>query len=103
MANNHGSERIKSAGNGNGSKFSLAAFSVKCYNCSQVGHRANQCPNKKKGEGNGGTGKSGEGRKKFEGKCRLCSKPGHKAVDCWNDEKNSLKRPRGWKRMEKQE
>ena len=38
-------------------------FNGKCYNCSQHGHRVNECKQKPK----------------FEGKCHKCKKQGHKA------------------------
>ena len=97
-----GAKESKSARKGNGSKFSLAVFGGKCYNCGQVGHYANQFPNKKKGEGNGGNGGNGEGRKRFEGKCRLCGKSGHKAANFWNDEKMHRSGQEDGKGMEKQ-
>ena len=41
-------------------------FNGKCYNCSQHGHKGNECKEKPK----------------FEGKCHKCKKQGHKACEC---------------------
>lgn len=43
------------------------AFVGECRNCSQHGHKANQCP---------------EAKKQFQGKCNNCQRRGHKSKDC---------------------
>ena len=58
---------------------------TKCYNCKQLGHKANKCPKQK----TGGTGK-------FMGNCNLCRRQGHKKSDYWELEVNPSKRLSGW-------
>ena len=56
---------------------------ITCFICEQEGHKAYQCPHKKK--------------KIFPGRCNHCHQLGHKAKDCWEKEENKAKRPPNWK------
>ena len=60
-------------------EFSLITYFI----YKQEGHKAHQCPNKKK--------------KRFPGRCNHCHQLGHKANDCWEKEENKAKRPPNWK------
>ena len=51
-------------------------FNGKCYNCSQHGHKANECKEKPK----------------FEGKCHKCKKQGHKASECRSKPSNLVEK-----------
>ena len=63
------------------------SFNGTCYNCQQKGHRANQCPTKKKGK-NGGNSKGNSSLK-----CTNCGKPGHVEAKSWDLAANSGTRP----------
>ena len=63
---------------------------MKCHMCKQKGHKAAQCPNKKRGARRPQNGR-------FQGNCNLCGKKGHKAEDCWSNPKNASKRPNWYK------
>jgi hypothetical protein len=74
-------------------EFALGAFDGLCFNCDEPGHRANVCPNKKKGATNG----------KGKIKCSICDTVGHLDKDCFTKESNKSKRPRWFKaKMKKQ-
>jgi len=68
----------------------LSSFETKggivCYRCKKPGHKAYECPEKKKGDNGGG------GKKKFRGNCHRCGKQGHRQADCWEDPKNKHKK-----------
>jgi hypothetical protein len=80
--------------NDENNELTLSAFSGKCYNCGEEGHRANKCPKKKR---NQNSQRSGKNSKKTNQKCYNCGKPRHLAYDCWEKEENSGKQPQGWK------
>jgi hypothetical protein len=65
----------------------LTLSAITCYECNEEGHKANQCPNKKKGAGWGGRG--GGGGRGFSGNCNNCGKTGHISVDCWEKAENA--------------
>jgi hypothetical protein len=81
----------ESNSDGKGTESALFMANIKCYNCGQTGHKANQCPKKKSNNRGGG------GRRKFNGTCNNCGKRGHKEADCWLLEKNAHKCPANWK------
>eukprot|EP00957_Ditylum_brightwellii_P070693 5372312-Ditylum_brightwellii.AAC.1 len=60
-----------------GDELALSAFGGKCYNCGEIVHRANKCPNPKKKRGGG----------KYTGKCHGCGKTGHRQENCWENKK----------------
>ena len=76
-----------------------SAFQGECFNCGKRGHRAVDCPDKKKDKGTGG-GRP-YNKTKFNGTCNLCGKRGHMKKDCWELDKNKGKRPQGWKSSKK--
>jgi hypothetical protein len=65
-------------------EIALIQFSGMCYNCNQSGHRAFECPLKKKQGGNGSNG--GKQNHNDNGKkipiCSLCNKKGHMEANC---------------------
>ena len=71
------------------------AFQGECFNCGKKGHKAVDCPDKKRDKNTGG-GKP-YNKKKFNGTCNLCGKRGHMKKDCFELEKNKDRRPQGWK------
>jgi hypothetical protein len=73
-------------------ELTLSAFSGKCYNCGEEGHKSNECKKPKKN----GTKSNRKGGKKNL-KCYNCGGPNHISKDCWEKEENKDKRPRGWK------
>jgi hypothetical protein len=58
------------------------ADGIKCYNCGADGHKAFECPLKKKRQ------------PRFTGTCNNCGKQGHKDANCWDKEENAHKRPK---------
>ena len=71
-------------------------FGGKCYIFHQSGHKAHECPSKKKyNEGGGYKGVRSGGR--FKVTCSGCVKYDHKKENCWKDDKNKSKRPNGYK------
>jgi len=64
---------------------------IKCYYCGVFGHRANECPQKKKDIANG----TYQSNSKLE--CSHCGGKGHTAEFCWDKEENKHKRPSNWK------
>ena len=70
-----------------GKELTLSAFNGKCFNCGEMGHRANKCP---------------QGKKKFAGTCHNCGEQGHKSSDCWEKEENKSKRPSYFKPKKEQ-
>ncbi len=70
-----------------GKELTLSAFNGKCFNCGEMGHRANKCPH---------------GKKKFAGTCHNCGEQGHKSRDCWEKEENKSKRPSYFKPKKEQ-
>jgi len=51
-----------------------ASFTGKCYNCSKIGHKANECRMPKK--------KTNGPRRPFQGVCYNCGKKGHRSSEC---------------------
>ena len=76
------------AGNDEGNELQLSAFSGKCWNCDEVGHKSNDCPKRKN-------------LSNIE--CYECGKRGHYARNCWEREENKDKRPDGWKSSKTEE
>ena len=56
----------------------------RCYLCNQVGHIAQFCPNKGRGDGGKGGGRSSD-RGGRGPRCFRCGQVGHVAADCTND------------------
>jgi hypothetical protein len=89
------------------SEINLAAFEGHCYQCKQIGHKADACHNRgaKKNDGakaftgRGGRGGRGNGRKgaRFQGTCQNCGKQGHKESNCRQKEENAGLRPSGYR------
>jgi hypothetical protein len=84
-------------------ELTLGAFHGQCFNCKKMGHRSDQCPEKKNGStgpqgprGPRGGARGGTG-KRFGGKCFNCGKDGHRSLDCWQKEENKDKRPTGYR------
>jgi hypothetical protein len=86
-------------------EITLAAFEGHCYQCKQIGHKADACPNRdakkndgaKASTGRGGRGGRGNGHEgtRFQGICQNCGKQGHKESNCWQKEENAGLRPSG--------
>jgi hypothetical protein len=85
-------------------EITLAAFEGHYYyQCKQIGHKADACPNRgakkndgvKASTGRGRRGGRGNGRKRtrIQGTCQNCGKQGHKASNCWQKEENAGLRP----------
>ena len=72
-------------------------FRGKCYIFHQSGHKAHECPSKKKNNEVGGYkgGRSGGG---FKVTCSGCGKYGHNKENCWEDDRNNSKRSDGYKK-----
>ena len=84
--------------NNEGTELTLSAFSGKCFNCDEEGHKAVDCKKPRKNVNNRTQRFSRNNRRtKTNKKCHNCGKPGHLANDCWEKEENKHKRPKGWK------
>ena len=80
--------KLITGNDGNGTEVLLAAFSGKCHNCHQVGHKAADCPHKRN------TSKGNKNKCKC---CSHCGKMGHVEANCWNQPENSNKCPKWYK------
>jgi hypothetical protein len=80
-----------------GGEMVLDAFGGTNYNCQEMGHRANQCPNKT-GPNNGNRSEGGNTRGELSETCNHCGKIRYKKSSCWKLDENKNKRPKNFPR-----
>jgi hypothetical protein len=90
------SARENNESNDEETELTLTAFSGRCYNCGEDGHKATDCKKPNRKGNNNRSQKSKKYGKKTSKKCHNCGKPGHLAYDCWEKEENKNIRPSGW-------
>jgi hypothetical protein len=82
-------------------EIALITLSGMCYNCNQSGHRAFECPQKKKqGSKCGGNGSNGGNHNNNNNNnhkktivCSICNKKGHGDINCWMKPGNKDRKP----------